>query len=124
MKRLELEIDGKTEAVFAQRMGSTLWFHWKGATYCLENEKRSKKSGAAGGGSSSGEILAPMPGKVTKVLVSKGDKVKKNQPVVVMEAMKMEYTLEADQEGVVLELNAQAGAQVGLHQLLVKVGPK
>lgn len=123
MKRLELEIDGKTEAVFAQRMGSTLWFHWRGATYSIEAEKRLKKSGAAGGGANSGEIIAPMPGKITKVLVSKGDKVKKNQAVVVMEAMKMEYTLEAAQDGVIVEMNAQAGLQVGLHQLLVKVGP-
>lgn len=123
MKRLEFEIDGKLQVVMAERMGSALWFHWRGQTYCVEAEKRAKKSGAAGAGSQSGEILAPMPGKVTKILVSKGDKVKKHQAVVVMEAMKMEYTLEADQDGVVVEINAQVGAQVGLHQMLAKVGP-
>lgn len=123
MKRLQLDIDGKAEVVFAERMGSTLWFHWRGQTYSVEAEKRAKKSGAAGSGSQTGEILSPMPGKVTKILVNKGDKVKRHQAVVVMEAMKMEYTLEADQDGVILEVNAQVGAQVGLHQLLVKVGP-
>ena len=122
MKRLEVDIDGKVETVFAEKMGSTLWFHWRGQTYNIEAEKRAKKSGAGTAGLQSGEILAPMPGKVTKVLVKQGDKVTKNQAVVVMEAMKMEYTLEADQDGVVLEVNAKLGEQVGLHQMLVKVG--
>lgn len=122
MKRIEVDIDGKTETVYAQRMGATLWFHWRGTTYSIEAEKRSKKSGVAGA-AGSGEILAPMPGKVTKVLVSKGDKVTKNQALVVMEAMKMEYTLEADQDGVVQDVNAKPGEQVGLHQVLAKVGP-
>lgn len=122
MKRLEVDIDGKVETVFAEKMGSTLWFHWRGQTYNIEAEKRVKKSGAVGAGLQSGEILAPMPGKVTKILVKQGDKVTKNQAVVVMEAMKMEYTLEADQDGVVQEVNAKLGEQVGLHQMLVKVG--
>ncbi len=123
MKRLELDIDGKSEVVFAERMGSTLWFHLRGQTYSIDAEKKAKKSGATGAGIQSGEILSPMPGKVTKILVNKGDKVKKHQAVVVMEAMKMEYTLEADQDGMIFEVNAKVGAQVGLHQLLVKVGP-
>ena len=48
---------------------------------------------ASGGGGSS--IIAPMPGKIVRVLVSEGDTVEEDQPLVVMEAMKMEHTLRA-----------------------------
>lgn len=63
-----------------------------------------------------------MPGKVTKVAVQKGESVTKGQALVVMEAMKMEYTLEADRDGKVNEVNVEAGRQVALGEVLVRVG--
>jgi 3-methylcrotonyl-CoA carboxylase alpha subunit len=68
-----------------------------------------------------GEIEAPMPGKVTAVEVSKGDKVAKGQRLLTLEAMKMEHALTAPFDGTVAELNASAGAQVTEGQVLVKV---
>jgi len=70
-----------------------------------------------------GEIEAPMPGKVTAVEVSAGDKVAKGQRLLTLEAMKMEHALTAPFDGTVAELNAAAGAQVREGQLLVKVAP-
>jgi 3-methylcrotonyl-CoA carboxylase alpha subunit len=70
-----------------------------------------------------GEIEAPMPGKVTAVEVSKGEKVAKGQRLLTLEAMKMEHALTAPFEGTVSELNAKAGAQVTEGTLLVKVEP-
>jgi 3-methylcrotonyl-CoA carboxylase alpha subunit len=71
-----------------------------------------------------GEIEAPMPGKVTAVEVSKGEKVAKGQRLLTLEAMKMEHALSAPFDGTVAELSAKAGAQVNEGQLLVKVDPE
>jgi 3-methylcrotonyl-CoA carboxylase alpha subunit len=68
-----------------------------------------------------GEIEAPMPGKVTAVEVSSGEKVAKGQRLLTLEAMKMEHALTAPFDGIVAELNASAGAQVTEGQLLVRV---
>jgi 3-methylcrotonyl-CoA carboxylase alpha subunit len=76
------------------------------------------------GGSDShadGAILAPMPGKVTSVEVSQGEKVVKGQRLLTLEAMKMEHGLVAPFDGVVTELNAKAGAQVQVDAVLARV---
>jgi 3-methylcrotonyl-CoA carboxylase alpha subunit len=70
-----------------------------------------------------GEIEAPMPGKVTAVEVSSGEKVAKGQRLLTLEAMKMEHALTAPFDGTVTELNASAGDQVTEGRLLVKVEP-
>lgn len=56
-----------------------------------------------------GGLVAPMNGTIMEVLVSKGDKVKKDQPLVVMEAMKMEYTIRAGHTGEITDIFFAAG---------------
>ena len=68
-----------------------------------------------------GEIEAPMPGKVTAVEVSQGEKVVQGQRLLTLEAMKMEHALTAPFDGTVAELPASAGTQVSEGQLLVKI---
>jgi len=68
-----------------------------------------------------GDILSPMPGKIIAVEVSKGDSVTAGQKLLTLEAMKMEHTLTAPFDGVVAELNAQAGAQVQVEALLARI---
>jgi 3-methylcrotonyl-CoA carboxylase alpha subunit len=75
-------------------------------------------------GTHDGEIEAPMPGKVTAVEVSHGEKVAKGQRLLTLEAMKMEHALTAPFDGTVTELSASAGAQVTEGQVLVKVEPE
>jgi 3-methylcrotonyl-CoA carboxylase alpha subunit len=60
----------------------------------------------------SGKLTAPMPGKVVAVRVQLGEKVSKGQPLVVVEAMKMEHTITAPVDGVVGAINANVGDQV------------
>ncbi len=57
------------------------------------------------------------------MLVSPGDSVAVGQPVVVVEAMKMEHTLRATIDGVVSELLVQVGDRVALNQLLAVIDP-
>ena len=68
-----------------------------------------------------GAIIAPMPGTVIAVSVGEGEKVVRGQPLVVIEAMKMEQTLSAPFDGTVVELKAMSGAQVTEGSLLVRI---
>ncbi len=67
------------------------------------------------------EIAAPMPGTVIRVLVSKGDTVAALQPLLVIEAMKMEVPLVAPFAAVVLRLRAVSGDRVESGQLLIEL---
>ncbi|MGZ4770491.1 MAG: acetyl/propionyl/methylcrotonyl-CoA carboxylase subunit alpha [Ilumatobacteraceae bacterium] len=68
-------------------------------------------------------IESPMPGTVIAVLVSTGESVTVGQPVVVVEAMKMEHTLRASTDGIVSELLVHVGDRVALSQLLAVIDP-
>jgi 3-methylcrotonyl-CoA carboxylase alpha subunit len=70
------------------------------------------KHAADGESEPSGGLTAPMPGKVIAVHVAEGDKVKRGQALLVMEAMKMEHTIAAPGEGTVKELLYGVGDQV------------
>jgi biotin carboxyl carrier protein len=66
-------------------------------------------------------ISAPMPGKVVRVLVEAGQSVRARQPVVVVEAMKMENALRSDRDGIVTEVLVRQGASVEAGALLVLI---
>lgn len=124
MKTLRTRIEGReVEAVF-EFVNGNLWLHHAGQTLTVETNSRSKKkrkgAGASAGG---GEIEAPMPGKITKIMKSAGDAVQKGDALIVMEAMKMEYTLKAEVSGTLAELSCAVGEQVALGQSLVRVEP-
>ena len=69
----------------------------------------------------SGSLLAPMPGVVIRVLAEAGLAVKAGQPLIVLEAMKMEHAVAAPSDGIVTELRATEGEQVDAGQLLAVV---
>ncbi len=66
-----------------------------------------------------GSLLAPMPGRIVATLVAAGTEVKRGTPLVVLEAMKMEHTLQAPADGTVKGYRAKAGDQVGDGAVLV-----
>ncbi|HEU5472208.1 MAG TPA: biotin carboxylase N-terminal domain-containing protein [Actinophytocola sp.] len=68
-----------------------------------------------------GSLLAPMPGTVVRVAVSLGDKVTEGQPLLWLEAMKMEHRIAAPSDGVVAELAVAAGDQVEVGRVLAVV---
>jgi biotin carboxyl carrier protein len=65
---------------------------------------------AASGGA--GSVKSPLPGVILEVFVKVGDVVKTGQKVLVLEAMKMENTINADREGKVIEIKANKGDSV------------
>ena len=80
---------------------------------------RKEKGGGAGSGPQ--RLVAPMPGKVVRVLVKAGDTVAAKQPVVVVEAMKMENELRAGREGTVAEIHVREGMSVDAGALLLVI---
>jgi biotin carboxyl carrier protein len=88
----------------------------------LNGRRRSGRK-EEGGHSGSGpqRVLAPMPGKVVRVLVNKGDPVRARQPIAVIEAMKMENELRAGRDGVIAELPVTGGQSVEAGTLIAVV---
>ena len=68
-----------------------------------------------------GSLLAPMPGSVVRVGAAVGDTVTAGQPLIWLEAMKMEHTIAAPNAGVLAELNVQPGQQVDVGAVLARV---
>ncbi len=68
-----------------------------------------------------GSLVAPMPGSVVRVLVEAGAAVAKGDPLVVLEAMKMEHTVASPTDGTVIEVQVAAGQQVDAGSVLVVV---
>ncbi|MBU4135755.1 MAG: methylcrotonoyl-CoA carboxylase, partial [Alphaproteobacteria bacterium] len=75
----------------------------------------------AGGPASDGALRAPMPGKIVATPARPGDTITKGQPVVVLEAMKMEHALVAPFDGVVGEIGVAVGDQVAADAILAVV---
>lgn len=74
-------------------------------------------------GLAAAEITAPMPGKVLRVLVKEGDAVAAGQPLVVIEAMKMETALAAESDAVVKRIPVAEGQMVDHGAVLIELSP-
>ena len=116
--------------VNSKRYTVKLWMP-EGATAAPSDERRARRprrssgSGSGGGaGGGSGEVRTPMQGTVIKVLVAVGDTVEADEPVVVLEAMKMENNLLAGCSGTVSEVRVAAGDLVGGGDLVVLIEPR
>ena len=70
-----------------------------------------------------GSLLAPMPGSVIRLGAGLGDTVAAGQPLVWLEAMKMEHTITAPADGVLTQLSVQVGQQVEVGTVLARVEP-
>lgn len=77
----------------------------------------------AGAAASAGSLNAPMPGKILELLIVDGDSVEEGQPVLILEAMKMENELKSPSNGVVSKLHIQQGDNVEKNQLLIDIEP-
>lgn len=97
---------------------------WQGFSYRIPFETSAQKihrelSGGAGGDDSL-SVKAQMPGKVVKIFVKAGDQVESGQPLVILEAMKMENEIRSTRAGVVEKISVEAGATVTSKQQLLQ----
>jgi propionyl-CoA carboxylase alpha chain len=117
---VDLEVDGARRRYRVHRAGPQTYVDASDGSSALTEVPRlgDREQQAA-----AGSLLAPMPGLVRRVLVEAGTTVAAAQPLLVLEAMKMEQTVAAPAAGVVAELRAKAGEQVAAGQILAVLEP-
>ncbi|MFE6865518.1 biotin carboxylase N-terminal domain-containing protein [Kitasatospora sp. NPDC057692] len=127
--RLHLTVDGlrtgfalAADDPAAPAAGPVTWLGVDGDAWPVHTHD-AVGEGASAGGAHHGGLTAPMPGTVTVVKTTAGEAVRKGQPLLVLEAMKMEHVIAAPHDGTVSELRATAGATVAMEELLVVVTP-
>jgi acetyl-CoA/propionyl-CoA carboxylase biotin carboxyl carrier protein len=119
--RLRLTYGGRSTSFAYARDGDTLWLARDGRAWALAEHVRGEQDGGAAAGAGDGVLRSPMPGTVLAVKVAEGDRVAAGQPLVVVEAMKMEHTVTAPVDGVVSRLPVRAGARVALDAVLAEI---
>ncbi len=100
--------------------GPVLWLGRGGHTWALKEEER-LAAGDQLAGAGDGIVRSPMPGTVLAVEVAAGDPVKSGQPLLTVEAMKMEHQITAPLDGVVAELSAKPGQQAAMDEVLAVI---
>jgi len=116
-----LAIDGKRYAVFAALRKDSIFVSVGPASFEFKPAEATARRRARG--LAAAEILAPMPGKVLKVLVHDGDLIEAGQPLVVIEAMKMETTLAAEGAALVKHVRVEEGQAVDHGAVLIELSP-
>jgi 3-methylcrotonyl-CoA carboxylase alpha subunit len=113
----------QVERIRIAREGRTRFVLWRGQEYTLRLPMPPSIGdfGAQGGRGGHAGLEAPMPGNVIKVLVREGEQVVAHQPLVVLEAMKIEHVVAAPHAGVVRRLHVAPGAVVAKGAALVEV---
>jgi len=103
----------------------TVFFKLNGQTRNIEVQDRSqkveKKENKKIDAANKSQIGAPLQGLLSKLLVNKGEAVKKNQPLFVIEAMKMETVVTAPGEGKVGHIELAAGTLVNTHDFIIEL---
>ncbi len=119
--RIAFEAEGKSgTAILLSRSGS-VWIQVAGRAWDFEDLTFAPETAAVQGGD--GKVRASMNGTVVSLAVAVGDVVRKGQPVLVLEAMKMEHGHVAAIDGTVATVHVEAGAQVTAHALLMEIEP-
>jgi len=125
---LSLLIDGEAgisryaEVVPGLKGESLVWLDGQSATALIDGRRARRHRGDASGQTEGAQsIVAPMPGRVVRILVAAGDQVAARQPVVVVEAMKMENELRSPKAGRVKDVRVTEGTSVDAGRVLIVV---
>lgn len=117
-----VETGGELFPVRVARNGERVFAWCNGAAFevsRLAGRAAAARSGA--GGEQHAGLVAPMPGRIRKTLVRRGEEVTKGQVVLVLEAMKMEHAIRAPQDGVVTRLEHREGDLVEAGVVLAEI---
>ena len=118
--RARIACDGVAESAVFHREGPRLLLHYRGRPFRVEDRSLAAGTrGADAGGD--GKLRASMNGRVVAVLVAPGDRVQAGQPMLTLEAMKMEHVHAAPASGGVSALHVAVGAQVAAGRVLAEI---
>jgi len=112
-----LEIDGRIARVRAIRDGSRVLVWCDGDVFEITQGTRSARRPAE----VAGELAAPMPGRVRRILVAEGSPVTRGEVIFVLEAMKMEHAIRAPRDGVVRAIAPREGEMVDAGAILAEM---
>ena len=117
---IRFRTDGMMESARFLRDGDRLYFLHRGATIAVRDlTLAAPVSAAAAGGD--GKVRAAMNGRVVAVLVKPGEQVAAGQPVMTLEAMKMEHVHTAGVAGTVSAIDVAEGEQVTTGRIVVEI---
>jgi 3-methylcrotonyl-CoA carboxylase alpha subunit len=99
------------------------WIGWNGWSYQIERSQRLRADAHIAGhrAGAHASLEAPMPGAIVRILVQEGQIVEAQQPLIILEAMKMEHIIAAPYTGILRRLFASLGAVVAKGTLLAEV---
>jgi len=120
--RSRIVVDGLADMAVWHRDGATLWFQFAGRPWVVTDRSRAAAT-RAGAGASDGKLRASMNGRVVALQVAVGDTVTAGQPLLTLEAMKMEHVHAAPCAGRVAALHVSLGEQVAAHRVVVEIEP-
>ncbi|MCK0438463.1 ATP-grasp domain-containing protein [Gordonia alkaliphila] len=113
-----LLVDGVARRYRVSVVGEQVFVDWPGAGVAFTRAPRFVDPSTV---ARPGSLLAPMPGAVIRVAVAEGDRVTAGQPLLWLEAMKMEHTISAPSDGVVAVLAVTEGKQLSVGDVLAVI---
>jgi 3-methylcrotonyl-CoA carboxylase alpha subunit len=118
---LAIDLDGLRQRVILLEHGPEILIALDGDSWRLvEHDPLATR---AGGDPAAGRLTAPMPGRVIRLFVETGGKVRRGEPLLIIEAMKMEHTIVAPADGVVAALGCGVGDLVEEGAALIELAP-
>ena len=120
--RVRIALDGLIQSAHYAFDEERLYLQLGGREAVFENVLLQPSAGAAGA-HGSGKVHAPMNGRIVAVHVAEGDAVARNQPLLVIESMKIQHEITAPLSGTVVALHARVDDQVAPRKLLAKILP-
>jgi propionyl-CoA carboxylase alpha chain len=114
--------DGVRKTAVVARTKSGYLVEIDSVVYDVQEPSEAGFAGGAGDhGGAKDKVFAPMPGKIVKIMVAVGDDVELKQPLVIVEAMKMENQVNAKAKGKVKAVNFKAGDQVDTETAIIEL---
>lgn len=117
-----MEISGEVFPLRVARRDDRALVGCAGAVFELRRVAGVSRRRSAAAGESHAGLVAPMPGRIRRALVRRGDEVTRGQVVLILEAMKMEHAIRAPQDGVVTRLEHGEGDLVEAGAVLAEIG--
>ncbi|MGB1435425.1 MAG: biotin/lipoyl-containing protein [Candidatus Thalassarchaeaceae archaeon] len=112
-----VNIDKISKLAHVVKVKDSYWIHLDGRIHIVN----SHEIGYSNQKQSEGSLVAPMPGTIIEILVKKGQRVRKGQSLMVMEAMKMEHKIQSPKDGEVISISNEVGQKVDMGAVLVEI---